>query len=155
MQIGFTNYSTEFVNSRVDGDLLLQLDEPMLKEDIGIKNGILRRRFLRELSQLKRMADYSSVDTTNVNQILQSLGSDFSQYTYRMLQSGVDMDSLKLLNDDQLFKECGIDNSIHRLRIGQAIRGKNSCSSMPSPSPPPPTPSGARPSACFARRLHY
>lgn len=126
-QIGFTNYSTEFVNSRVDGDLLLQLDEPMLKEDIGIKNGILRRRFLRELSQLKRMADYSSVDTTNVNQILQSLGSDFSQYTYRMLQSGVDMDSLKLLNDDQLFKECGIDNSIHRLRIGQAIRGLNEC----------------------------
>ncbi|XP_075745724.1 sterile alpha and armadillo motif isoform X5 [Rhipicephalus microplus] len=126
-QIGFTNYASEFVSSRVDGDLLLQLDEPMLKEDIGIKNGILRRRFLRELSQLKRMADYSSVDTTNVNQILQSLGSDFSQYTYRMLQSGVDMDSLKLLNDDQLFKECGIDNSIHRLRIGQAIRGLNQC----------------------------
>ncbi|XP_037513448.1 NAD(+) hydrolase sarm1 isoform X1 [Rhipicephalus sanguineus] len=126
-QIGFTNYASEFVSSRVDGDLLLQLDEPMLKEDIGIKNGILRRRFLRELSQLKRMADYSSVDTTNVNQILQSLGSDFSQYTYRMLQSGVDMDSLKMLNDDQLFKECGIDNSIHRLRIGQAIRGLNQC----------------------------
>ncbi|XP_077509864.1 sterile alpha and armadillo motif isoform X2 [Amblyomma americanum] len=124
-QIGFTNYASEFVNSRVDGDLLLQLDEPMLKEDIGIKNGILRRRFLRELSQLKRMADYSSVDTTNVNQILQSLGTDFSQYTYRMLQSGVDKDSLKLLNDDQLFKECGIDNSIHRLRIGQAIRCLN------------------------------
>lgn len=45
MQIGFTNYAPEFVSSRVDGDLLLQLDEPMLKEDIGIKNGILRRRY--------------------------------------------------------------------------------------------------------------
>ncbi|KAL1441998.1 hypothetical protein MTO96_000996 [Rhipicephalus appendiculatus] len=99
-QIGFTNYASEFVSSRVDGDLLLQLDEPMLKEDIGIKNGILRRRFLRELSQLKRMADYSAA---------------------------FDMDSLKMLNDDQLFKECGIDNSIHRLRIGQAIRGLNQC----------------------------
>ncbi|XP_029846596.1 NAD(+) hydrolase sarm1 isoform X5 [Ixodes scapularis] len=124
-QIGFTNYAPEFVSSRVDGDLLLQLDEPMLKEDIGIKNGILRRRFLRELSLLKRMADYSSVDTTNVNEILQSLGTDFSQYTYRMLQSGVDIESLKMLNDEQLSHECGIDNSIHRLRIGQAIRGLN------------------------------
>ncbi|XP_064459962.1 NAD(+) hydrolase sarm1-like isoform X2 [Ornithodoros turicata] len=124
-QIGFTNYASEFVNSRVDGDLLLQLNEVMLREDIGIKNGILRRRFLRELSLLKRMADYSSVDTTNVNQILQNLGPDFSQYTYRMLQSGVDKDSLKFLNDDQLFKECGIDNSIHRLRICQAILGLN------------------------------
>lgn len=83
------------------------------------------RRFLRELSLLKRMADYSSVDTTNVNEILQSLGTDFSQYTYRMLQSGVDIESLKMLNDEQLSHECGIDNSIHRLRIGQAIRGEH------------------------------
>lgn len=43
-QIGFTGYSQEFMNSRVDGDLLLKLTESMLLDDIGIKNGILRKR---------------------------------------------------------------------------------------------------------------
>ena len=33
-----------FDESRVDGDLLLQLDEAMLRDDIDMKNGILRRR---------------------------------------------------------------------------------------------------------------
>jgi len=32
------------VDSRVDGDLLLQLTEENLKDDIGITNGIRRRR---------------------------------------------------------------------------------------------------------------
>ena len=39
--------------SRVDGDLLLQLSEDMLREDIGMRNGILRRRFMRELTRYK------------------------------------------------------------------------------------------------------
>ena len=43
-QIGFSGYTQEFKNSRVDGDLLLQLTERMLLDDIGIKNGILRKR---------------------------------------------------------------------------------------------------------------
>ena len=38
---------------------MLQLTEEMLRDDIGIKNGLLRRRFMRELTNLKRMADYS------------------------------------------------------------------------------------------------
>ena len=58
-QIGFSNYAESFDESRVDGDLLLQLTEEMLRDDIGIKNGLLRRRFMRELTNLKRMADYS------------------------------------------------------------------------------------------------
>ena len=43
----------------------------MLREDIGMRNGILRRRFLRELNNLKRVADYSSCDPTNLNHFLQ------------------------------------------------------------------------------------
>ena len=43
----------------------------MLREDIEMRNGILRRRFLRELTNLKRMADYSSCDATNLNGFLQ------------------------------------------------------------------------------------
>ena len=63
-QIGFSNYAESFDESRVDGDLLLQLTEEMLRDDIGIKNGLLRRRFMRELTNLKRMADYSRYGVT-------------------------------------------------------------------------------------------
>ena len=63
-QIGFASFSEAFVDSRVDGDLLLQLTEEMLREDIAMKNGILRRRFLRELTLLRKRTDYSSVDAT-------------------------------------------------------------------------------------------
>jgi hypothetical protein len=44
IQIGFAEYAGNFVDSRVDGDLLLQLTEGNLKDDIGIANGIRRRR---------------------------------------------------------------------------------------------------------------
>ena len=44
-QIGFNRYSQEFLNSRVDGDLLLQMNETSLTNDIGISNGILRKRY--------------------------------------------------------------------------------------------------------------
>ncbi|GBN10412.1 Sterile alpha and TIR motif-containing protein 1 [Araneus ventricosus] len=122
-QIGFDAYTTEFLSSRVDGDLLLQLTEDMLKEDIGIRNGILRKRFLRELNQLKRMADYTSCDSTYLNQVLQSLGQEFSQYTYQMLRCGVQKETLKYISEDHLAGVCGIGNSIHRLRIAHAIKG--------------------------------
>lgn len=43
-QIGFVEYANNFIESRVDGDLLLQLTEENLRDDIGILNGIRRRR---------------------------------------------------------------------------------------------------------------
>lgn len=69
------------------------------------------------------MADYSSRDAANINQFLQSLGPEFSIYTYSMLNAGVESkDSLRSLSEDQLLNECGITNSIHRLRIMNGIR---------------------------------
>lgn len=121
-QIGFVEYANNFIESRVDGDLLLQLTEENLRDDIGILNGIRRRRFTRELQNLKKMADYSSRDATNLNTFLQSIGPEFSIYTYSMLNAGVDRDSLRCLSEDQLVNECGITNSIHRLRILDTIR---------------------------------
>lgn len=121
-QIGFAEYANNFVESRVDGDLLLQLTEDNLREDIGLVNGIRRRRFTRELQNLKKMADYSSRDSGNLNSFLQSVGAEFSIYTYSMLNAGVDKDSIKNLTEDQLLAECGIVNSIHRLRILDAIK---------------------------------
>ena len=121
-QIGFSEYAPNFVESRVDGDLLLQLNEENLREDIGLTNGIRRRRFTRELQNLKKMADYSSRDTGNLNTFLQQIGPEFSIYTYGMLNAGVDKDSIKNVTDDQLQAECAITNSIHRLRIFEAIK---------------------------------
>lgn len=43
-QIGFLEYAKSFVESRVDGDLLLQLTEDNLRDDIGLHNGIHRKR---------------------------------------------------------------------------------------------------------------
>ncbi|EZA50513.1 Sterile alpha and TIR motif-containing protein [Ooceraea biroi] len=131
-QIGFAEVASNFVESRVDGDLLLQLTEENLREDIGLTNGIMRRRFSRELQNLKKMADYSSRDTGNLNSFLQSIGQEFSIYTYSMLNAGVDKDSIRNLSEDQLLTECGIANSIHRLRILDAIKNMqhnqfNSC----------------------------
>jgi hypothetical protein len=68
------------------------------------------------------MADYSSRDTGNLNAFLQGIGVEFSIYTYSMLNAGVDKDSIRNLSEDQLMNECGISNSIHRLRILDSIK---------------------------------
>uniref|UniRef100_A0A0K8SPA2 ADP-ribosyl cyclase/cyclic ADP-ribose hydrolase n=2 Tax=Lygus hesperus TaxID=30085 RepID=A0A0K8SPA2_LYGHE len=121
-QINFVEYADNFKESRVDGDLLLQLTEENLNKDIGINNGIKIKRFMRELQNLKKITDYSSRDTNNINSFLTAIGHEFSIYTYSMLNAGVDKDTLRCLLDEQLIKECGITNSIHRYRILNAIR---------------------------------
>ncbi|XP_053625123.1 NAD(+) hydrolase sarm1 isoform X3 [Plodia interpunctella] len=129
-QIGFVEYANNFYESRVDGDLLLQITEQNLKEDIGLQNGIKRKRFTRELQQLKKMADYTSRDTGSLNDFLQTIGPEYTIYTYAMLNAGVDKESIRGLSDEQLENECRIGNSIHRLRILNAIRAYES--SLPS-----------------------
>lgn len=131
-QIGFAQYEKDFFDSRVDGDLLLQLNDENLRDDIGIVNGICRRRFRRELESLKKMADYSSKDIANISNFLQSIGPEFSIYTYAMLNAGVDRESLKHLTDDQLVMECGISNSIHRFRILNTIRSTDTSTTSTS-----------------------
>ncbi|KAI2804336.1 Sterile alpha and TIR motif-containing protein 1 [Blomia tropicalis] len=132
-QIGFTTYCQEFDKSRVDGDLLLQLNEEMLADDIGIKNGILRRRFMRELATLKQITDYSSCDSTNIGAVLSNIGPDFTKYTYPLIQAGVDRTVFSTVNDDILLNECNIDNSIHRRRILGAIENvKEMCPEVPN-----------------------
>lgn len=97
----------------------------MLADDIGIKNGILRRRFMRELATLKQITDYSSCDSTNIGTVLSNIGPDFTKYTYPLIQAGVDRTVFSTVNDDILLNECNIDNSIHRRRILGAIESKN------------------------------
>ena len=123
-QIGFGNLIKEFEKSRVDGDLLLKLNEDMLLNDIGITNGILRQRFLRELSTLKCRTDYSSCDAHGLSQFLSNLGPDYTKYTYALLQNGIDRNSLTSVNEDVLRNECGISNTVHRVHILLGIQSK-------------------------------
>ncbi|GAB6030041.1 hypothetical protein CHUAL_005725 [Chamberlinius hualienensis] len=127
-QIGFADYCQAVKSSRVDGDLLLQLSEPMLVTDIGIGNGIIRKRFMRELANLKKMTDYASCDKTHLNNFLKSIGPEMCQYTYSLLQAGVNQDVLRYLTEEQLVSDCNIENSIHRLRILEAISGNKASS---------------------------
>lgn len=69
------------------------------------------------------MADYTSRDTSSLNDFLQGIGPEYTIYTYSMLNAGVDKESIRGLSDEQLENECRIVNSIHRLRILNAIRG--------------------------------
>lgn len=121
-QIGFGEYEQSFYDSKVDGDLLLQLSEENLRNDLGISNGIRRKRFERELQNLKKMADYSSRDTSNMNSFLLNIGPEYCIYTYSMVNAGVDKESLRTLNEDQLIVDCGITNSIHRDRILNVVK---------------------------------
>ncbi|VDP70389.1 unnamed protein product [Echinostoma caproni] len=63
---GFTQLVPKFTELRVDGDLLLCLDETMLCNDLDILNGIVRLRLIRELKRLKSEADYSLIDPSNL-----------------------------------------------------------------------------------------
>ncbi|XP_053690343.1 NAD(+) hydrolase sarm1 isoform X3 [Sabethes cyaneus] len=131
-QIGFSEYEQHFFDSKVDGDLLLQLNEENLQVDIGMTNGIRRKRFERELQNLKRMADYSSRDPDSLHSFLYKIAPEYTIYTYSMLNAGVDLESIKNLDDDQLVAECGIRNSIHRVRILNAIKSNETISSLTS-----------------------
>jgi len=121
-QIGFEKFKQAFCESRVDGDLLLQLDEEALRNDIGISNGIIRRRFLRELLNLKRIADYSSVDKSGLHSLFSSSGHDFVQYIYPMIQLGVTKENIHLLDTDQLLKECKCSNTVHQANLARSIK---------------------------------
>lgn len=80
-------------------------------------------RFTRELQKLKKMADYTSRDTANINNFLQGLSGELCIYTYNFLNAGIEKkENLRNISEDQLLHECGIENSIHRYRIMEGIR---------------------------------
>lgn len=52
------------------------------------------------------------------------LDKDMSVYTYDMLQNGIDRRSLIHVDENILRNEGGISNSIHRMKVLHAIKGK-------------------------------
>lgn len=121
-QVNFEKFKPQFEESAVDGDLLLQLNDEMLAQDIGISNGILRRRFLRELSSLKRLADYSPIDSTN---LVAHLGPEFAQHAYSLLLAGVTKHNIHSLSVDTLIEECQVSNAIQRLKLASLIQNSH------------------------------
>ncbi|KRZ13830.1 Sterile alpha and TIR motif-containing protein tir-1 [Trichinella zimbabwensis] len=120
-QIGFENYSAQFAEQKVDGDLLLLLTDQELERDIGMRSGLLRKRFMRELESLKMAADYSCVDETHLDRFLVSVSPQFSVYTYQLLELGVDRSILPSLSNEILKNDCGITNPMHRMKLLQSI----------------------------------
>ncbi|KAL0597311.1 NAD hydrolase SARM1 [Plecturocebus cupreus] len=107
---------------QVDGDLLLRLTEEELQTDLGMKSGITRKRFFRELTELKTFANYATCDRSNLADWLGSLDPRFRQYTYGLVSCGLDRSLLHRVSEQQLLEDCGIRLGVHRARILTAAR---------------------------------
>jgi len=145
-QTGFPELCQVFRQVGVDGDLLLPLREKELSEDLEMTNGIVRRRFLRELKSLKRISDYSCVDAEEIAEFLSGIQPDFREYTYNLYKADMTVESMaKLCYEDltEMLKEAGLENKVHQYMISEALMvspALPSCSS--SPSSPDPSSSG-------------
>ena len=120
---GFADFIEAFKESRVDGDLLLRLSENEMKEDLGITNGIRRKRFIRELNTLKKCADYTCKDRHGIVPFLAAIDKKF--YAYGMIDKDMNPDLMKRLNSNDLhdlLKEAGVDNAVHRHQIIEACK---------------------------------
>ncbi|XP_059235623.1 NAD(+) hydrolase SARM1 isoform X7 [Mustela nigripes] len=122
-QIGFSHYCENFREQQVDGDLLLRLTDEELQTDLGMKSGITRKRFFRELTELKTFANYATCDRSNLADWLGSLDPRFRQYTYGLVSCGLDRSLLHRVSEQQLLEDCGIRLGVHRARILTAARG--------------------------------
>ncbi|KAG8429240.1 hypothetical protein GDO86_017961 [Hymenochirus boettgeri] len=121
-QIGFNKYSETFMDNQIDGDLLLRLTEIELRDDLGMPSSITRKRFMRELIELKTFANYSTCDRSNLADWLGSVEPRFRQYTYNLVTSGIDRNFLHHVTEQQLEEDCHISIGFHRVRILSAAR---------------------------------
>lgn len=70
-------------------------------------------------------ADYSCVDATRLDRFLVSIDPYFSVYTYKLLDIGVDSNTLPQLSEEMLRHECQIVNPIHRMKLFHWMEGEN------------------------------
>ncbi|XP_078536248.1 NAD(+) hydrolase SARM1 isoform X3 [Lissotriton helveticus] len=107
---------------QVDGDLLLKLTDTDLREDLGMTSSITRKRFLRDLTELKSFANYSTCDRSNLADWLGSIDPKFRQYTYNLVNCGIDRNFLHRVTEQQLEEDCRVEVGFHRVRILSAAR---------------------------------
>lgn len=72
---------------------------------------------MRDLRVLKTYANYSTCDPHNMADWLVEVDPRLRQYTYSLVQSGVDRSNVQAVSDQQLQHDCHIDNGIHRAKI--------------------------------------
>merc|ERR1712241_784665 len=119
-QTGFPELCQVFRQVGVDGDLLLPLKEKEMKEDLDMSNGIVRRRFLRELRNLKKISDYSCVDAEDIAEFLASIQPDFREYTYNLHKKDMTVEYMVKLSKEDLIdmlKDAGVENMVHQHMI--------------------------------------
>uniref|UniRef100_A0A672QUK5 NAD(+) hydrolase SARM1 n=1 Tax=Sinocyclocheilus grahami TaxID=75366 RepID=A0A672QUK5_SINGR len=121
-QIGFSAFSERFQELQVDGDLLLNIKEQDLIQDLSMTSGLTRKRFLRDLRVLKTYANYSTCDPNNLADWLADIDPRFRQYTYGLVQSGVDRNNIIHITEQQLLSDCHVENGIHRAKILSSAR---------------------------------
>ena len=122
---GFGDLADTFSEMLVDGDLLMQLSERDLKEDLGVRNGIVRKRLWRELRKLMRNVDYSLSEGESTAQFLRNISSELVEYTHRLVTRGLThqyMDTLAIEDVEDALKHAGVENIAHRYKIKQALK---------------------------------
>uniref|UniRef100_H9GIF8 NAD(+) hydrolase SARM1 n=1 Tax=Anolis carolinensis TaxID=28377 RepID=H9GIF8_ANOCA len=85
-------------------------------------SSITRKRFFRELTELKTYANYSSCDRSNLADWLGAVEPKFRQYTYSLVSCGIDRNFLHRVTEQQLLEDCRIGLGFHRVRILNAAR---------------------------------
>ncbi|XP_029964847.1 NAD(+) hydrolase SARM1 [Salarias fasciatus] len=136
-QIGFSAYCDRFQELQVDGDILLNITDQDLSTDLGMSAGLTRKRFLRDLRVLKTYANYATCDPNNMADWLVEVDPRFRQYTYGLVQSGVDRNNVQHLTDQQLQHDCLINNGVHRAKIlASARRPLKPCHTDAQPAGP-------------------
>ena len=119
-KIGFEKHIDDILEIGVDGDLLLRLDESNLKNDLKMTNGILRKRFIRELNSLKQNADYSAMDRHGIAGMIRSTKPELMVYAYTLIEA-IEPDFVSKLSTadmhDLLRNVANVQSVIHRQEI--------------------------------------
>merc|ERR1711953_503866 len=139
----FQEFCQVFRQVGVDGDLLLPLREREMREDLEMTKGIVRRRFLRELRNLKRISDYSCVDAEEIAEFLSGIQPDLREYTYNLYKADMTVDSMAGLSSQDLMEmleEAGVENKVHQYMISESLMVSPASSSCSPTSPEPSSP---------------
>lgn len=121
---GYPKLVESFEKEKIDGYLLLRLDDDMLRDGLGVNSCFTRIRFLKALKDLKIRNELEG-NALSLEEWLKSLSPDLAVYAYQMDQNGVDKQTLPLLTDDHLLRDCHITNGIDRIKILDGIKRRS------------------------------
>lgn len=116
--LGLPKLAPLFKDNFVSGDILMDVTIEEL-QSLGICT-LISRWLLKRVRELRCKADFSSNDPEHICQWLVAIGPELSVYKPDFMRSGVTRDILPLITEEVL-REMGVVNAIHRLKITMAI----------------------------------